>query len=159
MILVPFLVERITLPMKYLISFFLVLTFWSCREKKTPWLEGDEKAKFDALAAQLPGFGDFMREYSGRFHDLYYAGRKQNWELASYQLSKMKSGLEKAVMQRDEFQQSVEIFNEAAFLKVEEGIAKRDSVIFTTGIRVLAVSCNACHVQNNVEFIRVKMPQ
>ena len=145
--------------MRFLFTFFLIVAFFSCREKKTPWLQGNEQDKLHTIATQIPGFDDFMRELSGRYQDLYYAGRRQNWDLANYQLTKMKEGLDAAVKQKPEFKESVNIFRQTAYTKVEEGLARKDSVLFTTGMRLLTVSCNACHIQNNVGFIKVRLPE
>jgi len=52
------------------------------------WLKGDESQKFETIAKQLRGFDMAMVETGYRYQELYWAGKDENWEYASYQVEK-----------------------------------------------------------------------
>lgn len=142
----------------------LVVLFIGCnREDQTRsvsggWLKGNPDEKFSTIANQFRGFDATMAEMGYRYIELYWAGRDGNWEYAGYQTKNIKSALTHGLERRPKKASSSQIFLEQTLPQMSETIASKDSAVFMERFDQFTQSCNACHVMEKVEFIKIKPP-
>jgi hypothetical protein len=100
-----------------------------------------------------------------RHAKLWFAGDKENWQLADYELDELEEGLkditkfhpthEKVPMATD---QAVRQFMNQPLRQLRDAIAQKSSAAFSAAFESATTSCNACHAQCNFGFIRVQKP-
>lgn len=127
-------------------------------KKVYKWLAEDDDEKFFQIEEQLRGFDVAMIEAGYRYQELYWAGIDQNWEYASYQLSKIQKAIELAGIRRSARKTSAADFLNRAIPQMELAIEPKDSVIFVSEFENFTQSCNTCHAKENVPFFTVKLP-
>jgi hypothetical protein len=112
-----------------------------------------------------PGLGEIMGYLQVRHAKLSFAGEKENWQLADYELDELQEGLdditkfhpthEKVPMPTDK---AVRQFMDQPLQQLRDTIAQKNVSAFTTAFENVTASCNACHTQSNFGFIRVQKP-
>ena len=112
-----------------------------------------------------PGLGEIMSVIQQHHAKLYYAGREENWGLASYELDEIKEGLEDASKAHHEFKESIISLKElvpamtnAGIAKLSEAIVRKNKIEFTKQFQGLTVSCNSCHQAAEHPFIVIQIP-
>lgn len=124
----------------------------------TAWLlAGDMEQRFTQIAGQLRGLDVAMVETGYRYGELYWAGRDQNWQLAQYQVNKIRVSLAKGVERRPKRAASARML-EPALLGVEDALAAGSARAFAEQFELLTTTCNNCHAAEGVRFIHVQPP-
>lgn len=122
------------------------------------WLSGDENQKFETVAKQLRGFDMAMVETSYRYQELYWAGKDENWEYATYQTGKIRTAIENGLERRPKRAESAQNFLNVALPQMDSAIARKDTLHFRQAFEALTANCIACHALEKVSFVTVKTP-
>lgn len=67
---------------------------------KAGWLKGSAHSQIDTIARHLRGNDLAMWEVGYRYSELYWAGANENWDLADYQLTKIRLAIDLAIERR-----------------------------------------------------------
>ena len=111
----------------------------------------------------VPELAELMNITQTRFSRLSYAPETGNWELAAYEVAHLRRSVEIAVRLYPVFRdfQQKRLINEAstpALNSIDKAINARDLPAFVKAVEVLRLTCNNCHIQAGVGFIRVGSP-
>lgn len=111
-----------------------------------------------AQEAYVPALGDVMTAVQWRHIKLWFAGKRENWDLASYELRQIKASLEEAVT----FYRGipVELVDTTVdpIRGIDAAIKAKDGAGFAKGYSALNDACNACHVKIGRSFIVIQTP-
>lgn len=111
-----------------------------------------------AQDAYVPALGDVMTAVQWRHIKLWFAGKRGNWELASYELRQIKASLEEAVV----FYRGIPVELVDATVDpirgIDAAIKAKDSARFAKGYSALTDACNGCHVGIGRSFIVIQTP-
>jgi uncharacterized protein (UPF0210 family) len=150
-----------------LISIFILLSF-SCLSAennystKSNWLletKGSEQ-KFRAVQKQLRGFDLAMVEVGYRFNSFYFAIKDKNYDLAHYQLDKIKKAIENGIQRRPKREEnSKAMFLDTQYKNMKEVLDKKNEKQIWKEYENTKKICNACHAAENVPFIEVIDPK
>ena len=150
--------------------FFLttVLVLTSCNQnnfKESEVMKTEIASLRSEIEDSRPGLGEIMSVIQQHHAKLYYAGREENWGLASYELDEIKEGLEDASKAHHEFKESIISLKElvpamtnAGIAKLSEAIVRKNKIEFTKQFQGLTVSCNSCHQAAEHPFIVIQIP-
>ena len=148
-----------------LIFILVIASLYACNsgDKSQPsgaegWLKGDENMKFETVAKQLRGFDMAMIETGYRYQELYWAGKDENWEYATYQVEKIKVAIENGLERRPKRAASAQDFLNIALPEIGKAIANKDTIQFKQAFTALTANCLACHALEKVSFVTVKTP-
>ncbi len=131
----------------------------------TPGLAQEAKGK-----GYLPHLADLMNEAMQVHHaKLWFAGHANNWELASYELKKIKETIEEVKETIVEIQtaapqwQRVPVGEMLAILdgdlvNLDQAVKTKDAAKFDTAYHELTATCNACHVRAGQPQIKIIEP-
>lgn len=150
-------------PLSILIAITGVLLVFACSqpEETVPaegdWIRGTEEEKLRMIEAQFRGFDNAMVETAYRYQELYWAGQDQNWEYAHYQLTKIQTVIERALIRRPKRGPSSQEFL-ATLPDMKKAIEAKDTAVFNKGFEVLTANCNSCHAKEMMPFFTVKQP-
>ncbi|MBM4257436.1 MAG: hypothetical protein FJ147_16270 [Deltaproteobacteria bacterium] len=116
--------------------------------------------------AYKPGLGEIMGYLQIRHAKLWFAGDKENWQLADYGLHELEEGVEditKLHPTHDRVpmptEKAVQQFMNLPLQQLRDAITQKNKATFSAAFESLTASCNACHMQSNVAFIRVQQPE
>jgi hypothetical protein len=123
------------------------------------WLAGTADGKFETVAKHLRGFDMAMVETGYRYNELYWAAQDANWGYAEYQVLKIRTAIENGLERRPKRAKSAETFLTIVLPSVEEAIKQRDAELLRERMGPLRSTCNSCHEDEQVEFIRIGEPQ
>jgi hypothetical protein len=108
--------------------------------------------------AYVPALADIMSAVQWRHIKLWFAGKRQNWDLASYELRQIKTSLEDAA----NLYRGIPVEHVAAtvdpILTLGTAIETKDSARFVKGFNALTAACNACHEGIGRGFIIIQTP-
>ena len=100
-----------------------------------------------------------------RHAKLWFAGEKENWQLADYELNELQEGLddipkfhpthEKVPMPTDK---AIRQFMDQPLRQLRDAIAQKNVSAFASAFETVTASCNACHTQCNFGFIHIQKP-
>jgi hypothetical protein len=111
-----------------------------------------------AQDAYVPALGDVMTAVQWRHIKLWFAGTRENWELADYELRQIKASLEEAVA----FYRGIPVELVGATMDpirdIDAAIKAKDRGAFAQGYNALNSTCNACHVGIGRGFIVIQTP-
>lgn len=122
------------------------------------WLKGNETQKFETVSKHLRGFDIAMVETAYRYQELYWTGKDHNWGYAEYQSKKIRTAIENGLERRPKRAGSAKSFLNVALPDMDSAIASRDTMKFRQAFNALTSHCNACHVLEEVPFIKVSIP-
>ncbi len=111
-----------------------------------------------AIERQFGGFSATMWEVGYRYNVLYWAGEDRNWELAAYQIEKIRSAMENGFERRPAREPSAASFMETSLPSLESAVRERDPVLFEDRFLALTLSCNRCHADEGMGYARVTRP-
>lgn len=123
------------------------------------WLDGDIQEKFDRLAAQHQGFSRAMQEVGYRYTEMYFAGKEENWELATYHGEKIVDAMELGFERRPDREASAETFINETMPQMLEVFENENEEAFEKNFKMVKRECNTCHGKEEVAFINVKTPE
>ncbi len=119
-------------------------------------------AQFDSRASAaeqyVPQLGDLMNAAQSRHMKLYFAGKAQNWELAAYELERLKATLVEAAVLYGGIPVTNVTTMAAPLQAVQDAIEAKDSRKFAGAVGGLTDGCNACHQSMNRAFIVIRQP-
>jgi hypothetical protein len=111
-----------------------------------------------AQDAYVPALGDVMTTVQWRHIKLWFAGKRENWDLASYELRQIKASLEEAVV----FYRGIPVELVDATVDpirgIDAAIKAKDGARFAKSYSALNDACNACHVGTGRSFIVIQTP-
>jgi hypothetical protein len=107
-------------------------------------------------AAAVAGVADLMVAAQFRHIKLWFAGKLQNWRLASFELDLMKARLLEAA----KLSPASQAQDTAAkpMQSLQEAIGKKDPAGFAKAYTELTNACNACHRALDRGFISIQVP-
>lgn len=123
------------------------------------WLSPDPGRQQAQLERHLRGLDVAMMEVGQRYVDLHFAGEDANWELAAYELQKIRLALENALERRPKRAASARPFLGEALPALDAAVAARDEALFERRFDELTAACNACHVAEGTPFFEVHRPE
>ena len=89
---------------------------------------------------------------------LWFAGRQQNWELASYELLQIRAGLEQAATLYHGIPVDYVGATVPPIQAMGAAIEAKDSAGFVKGFNALTAACNACHQGIGRGFVVIQVP-
>lgn len=110
-----------------------------------------------------PTLSELMTITQLRHFKLSYAGRVKNWDLAQYELGKMRNTFAVAARLYPQFQKVaqtklIEQMTVPPLDALEKAIQHKDRPAFKQAFRVLTDACNACHRAAGLGFIAIQVP-
>ena len=108
----------------------------------------------------IPHTGEIMELIQIRHSKLWFAGNAKNWELANYELSEVKEGLNDLVKYHPGVDYNVQIreYVNQPINNIYKAIESRSIVEFKKSFDSLTGGCNACHQEAERSFIKIKRP-
>jgi len=129
---------------------------------KSNWLleTKSEDKKFQAIQKQLRGFDLAMVEVGYRFNSFYFAIKDKNYDLANYQLDKIKKSMVNGIIRRPAREQnSKTMFIDTQYKAMKKALESKDDKLIASEYETTKRVCNACHEAENVPFIKVIDPE
>ncbi|WP_407181223.1 hypothetical protein [Bradyrhizobium sp. STM 3562] len=106
----------------------------------------------------VPQLGDIMNAAQTRHMKLYFAGKAQNWDLADYELQRLRTSLAEAAV----LYEGIPVNNVTMMVEplsaIEDAVRAKDSRRFTATVAELTEGCNTCHQSMNRSFIVIRLP-
>jgi len=137
-------------------------------EKDAPDL-AQLRAEVERLKGLVPDQSHAMSDVGYHYSNLWFAGEQENWPLADFFCSEVKSHLNWAVriipVRKDPQGREVDL---RAILQAVEGsslkdlqqtIAAKDKTKFEAAYRVQLQSCYSCHEASGKPYLRPQVPQ
>ncbi len=106
----------------------------------------------------VPALGDIMSAAQWRHIKLWFAGKHQNWELASYELLQIRAGLEQAATLYHGIPVDYVGATVAPIQAMGAAIEAKDKAGFVKGFNALTAACNACHQGIGRGFVVIQVP-
>ncbi len=106
----------------------------------------------------VPRLADIMSIVQLRHMKLWFAGSSPNWELAAYELRRLKASLVDAASLYPGIPATSVTTMAAPVQSIAEAIEAKDSQKFATAFGDLTVACNACHQSIGRSFIVMRVP-
>ena len=128
---------------------------------KSNWLIElkDDKQKFKAIQKQLRGFDLAMVEVGYRFNSFYFALKDANYDLANYQLDKIKKAIQNGIQRRPKREHnSKSMFLDTQYKSMKKALQMKDEKLIFQEYENTKRNCNACHAAERVPFIKVINP-
>lgn len=145
-----------------IITFSLLLAITACQSSKPVgrdgWLKGTTNEKLETVSRQLRGLDMAMVETGYRYQELYWAVQDTNWRYAHYQLEKLKSAMEYALVRRPKRAEPAQYYLTVALPAMEKALDSQDVSVFDKQFVELTKTCNDCHKNQNVDYYKVKPP-
>jgi hypothetical protein len=100
-----------------------------------------------------------MAEVSYRYTEMYFGAVAGNWEYALYTAKKIGVALQNRLERRPKRRASAEaLFLKRVYPTMLEVLKQQDVTLFEGRFDVMRAACNACHIAEDVPFIRVGVP-
>jgi hypothetical protein len=121
------------------------------------------------VRSQLPSQSHTMADVAYHFSNLWFAGQANNWPLAEFMLSEVRSHLRWSVRVRpirplsDGRQFSVgdmlTAVEQGALKELQDAVRAKDGPRFATSYKQMLASCYACHVAAEKPYLRTHIPE
>jgi hypothetical protein len=89
---------------------------------------------------------------------LYFAGRAQNWELADFELRRLREGLAEAALLYSGIPATNVTTMATPIQSIAEAIKAKNVRKFTDALGQFTDGCNACHQAMGRKFIVIRLP-
>ena len=106
----------------------------------------------------VPRLGDIMNGVQTRHIKLWFAGKAQNWDLATYELRQLKAGLLEAAVLYEGIPVSNVTTMTNPVQSISDAIDAKDIKRFTKAVGELTDGCNSCHQTMRRGFIAIQTP-
>jgi hypothetical protein len=106
----------------------------------------------------VPRLGDIMNTVQTRHIKLWFAGKAQNWDLASYELRQLRAGVLEAAVRYEGIPVSNVTTMSKPVQSISDAIEARDLKRFVKAVGELTDGCNACHQQMQRGYIVMQTP-
>ena len=126
------------------------------------------KAEIDALKTMLPSQSHSMVDVEFQFANLWFAGKNQNWPLATFYLNETRSHLNWTVRLRPvrklsnggdlDLRPILKGVEDGGLASIKASIDKRDEGGFETAYKQMLAQCTACHEAAEKPFLRPQVP-
>ena len=126
------------------------------------------KAEIETLKGMLPSQSHSMIDVEYQFANLWFAGKNQNWPLATFYLNETRSHLNWTVRIRPirklanggdlDLRPILKGVEDGALTSIKAAIDKRDATAFEAGYRQTLGQCIACHEAAEKPFLRPQVP-
>jgi len=156
--------------MKPLLIGLAFILFAGCARQQNTAFDAALESKVASLQKQAddskPGLGEIMGVIEQHHAKLYYAGAKQNWPLASYELNEIQESLEDAMkLYPTPFNnvtvalpQIIPSMTRGTIAGVRDAIEQKNEKSFVSAYEALSNSCSSCHAAENHPFIKITTP-
>ncbi len=120
--------------------------------------------RIDSLRQQLksaykPGFGELMLNIQVHHAKLWFAGENNNWPLAGYEESLIKSAIKKITLYHAESPETKSLMMlQLPMDSVDAAITRKDQVFFKRSFLFLTTTCNNCHRVTSHAFNVITVP-
>lgn len=145
-----------------LITFCVLTIITACQSSKPVgrdgWLKGTTNEKLETVSRQLRGLDMAMVETGYRYQELYWAVQDTNWRYAHYQVEKLKSAMEYALVRRPKRAEPAQEYLTVALPAMEKVLDAKDVALFDKQFIELTNTCNDCHKNQNVDYYKVAPP-
>lgn len=109
-------------------------------------------------AGYVPHLGDIMGVTQLRHLKLSFAGKQRNWELAAYELDRIKDSFQDAATLYPGIPVTDMTIVAEPVRRLEEAIQAKDSRKFSAAFAQLTAACNGCHQAIGRGFIVIRAP-
>jgi len=117
------------------------------------------EAQRQAIERQLRGFDVTMAEVGYRYTEMYFGVVEDNWDYALYTAEKIGVAIQNGLERRPKRRANAEaLFLKSVYPAVLEALKQKDAALFKERFDAMRAACNACHVAEEVPFIRVGVP-
>ena len=106
----------------------------------------------------VPQLSDIMNAAQTRHMKLWFAGRAQNWDLARFELGRLRAGLADAALLYSGIPVSNITTLGTSLQSLAEAIDTKDGKRFAASFGGLTDGCNACHGTMSRGFIVIRSP-
>ncbi len=137
------------------------------QQPKTPELTA-LAAEIETIKGKLPDQAHAMQDVGYHFSNLWFAGQKEHWELASFYWLEVRSHLRWAVriipIRKDNAGKEIDLrailqaFENTPLKQLEDAIKAKDKAHFEKEYRFTLETCYACHKASDKPFIRLQIP-
>jgi hypothetical protein len=112
---------------------------------------------------RAPALGDLMGGTQLRHFKLAFAGKLQNWDLAKYEVARMRSSFDAAaklypVLGNVPLAKLTDEVSVPALVEVDKSIDAKDASAFLRAFERLTEACNSCHRTAGFGFIAIRVP-
>ena len=122
-----------------------------------PVLADDQKPA-NSQERYLPPLNLLMVATQLNHFKLWYAGAVQNWQLANYELTQIRTSIDRArSLYPNKVESNMTMMTPAAD-EVENAIKAKDRGRFSKAFSKLTVECNSCHEATGFGFIKMRDP-
>lgn len=126
---------------------FIVLLFVGCRER------------LRESNAYVPGYGELMLNIQIHHAKLWYAGSNQNWPLAAYNMSLIRSAFKKIRLYHpSDANTAATSMIDLPLDSIAGAISLKSPTAFKKSFDLLTVTCNNCHTVTNHAFNVITIP-
>ncbi len=125
-------------------------------------------AEIETIKGRLPDQAHAMQDVGYHFSNLWFAGQKENWDLANFYCAETKSHLRWAVriipIRKDKTGQEIFLerilgaFENTPLKQLEGAIAAKDKAAFDKAYRFTMETCYACHKAVDKPFLHPQIP-
>jgi hypothetical protein len=141
-----------------ILSAIVFITGCNKKNKNKDWLSSDNDSAFVQIEKHFRGFDMAMQEVGYRYNELYWAGIDENWGYAQYHLEKIKTAIDNGLERRPKRAASAQGFLEYSIPALMKTIQDKNKASFMKEFEIFRQSCNSCHLQEKVEFMKVSIP-
>jgi len=117
---------------------------------------GPERSSSDQ--PYVPQLSDIMNSAQTRHMKLWFAGKVENWDLARFELSRLKASLAEAALLYSGIPVSNITTLGAPLQSTADAIDAKDGKRFAASFGELTAGCNACHGSMARSFIVIRTP-
>ncbi|MEX2187452.1 MAG: hypothetical protein WD875_11680 [Pirellulales bacterium] len=125
-------------------------------------------AEIETIKGKLPDQSHAMQDVGYHFTNLWFAGQKENWDLANFYWSETRSHLRWAVriipIRKDNAGKEVDLphileaVENSPLKQLQEAIVAKDTTAFDKAYRFMVESCYACHKAADKPYLRPRIP-
>ena len=129
---------------------------------KSNWLleTKTNEQKFKKIQQQFRGFDLAMVEVGYRFNSFYFAIEDKNYDLAHYQLDKIKKAIENGIQRRPKREaNSKTMFLDTQYKAMSKALDTKNIEYIQKEYKNTKQLCNSCHIAEKVPFIHVVDPK
>jgi hypothetical protein len=126
------------------------------------------KKEMEALKGKVPDQSHVMKDVAYHFTNLWFAGQKQNWQLAKFYCDETRAHLKWAVRVIPvrkitggelDLRPMLEGIDQSYFVPLQKSIEARSLDDFSKTYRQTLDGCYSCHAAAEKPFLRLKMPE
>lgn len=113
----------------------------------------------DQIGGLMPGLGSLMPIISDRFGWAYHAARGGNWDLARYQLRKVRKLFGIGKTTRPKWIETIDAYDRACLQPLADAIDSRDWARFDAAAQDAVDEANRIHVEVGYGYILYEIPE